>query len=786
MRVGVEIRNIHFGSSGGIAPLIRDALGTAMERRGDVEFVVYSTLFNSGFFGATPPNVRERVLPPHGYWAQLSACLREDRIDVLFRGYPGDPVEGFPNRRQIVLVPDIQHEHLPQYFSSTDRALRQRLFRAALQDVGAIATISEYARATLREFEPARSADVFLMSPASQLARLAADAPVGDAFAAKVRAIGDYFYFPANLWKHKNHERLLEAFARFGAERGRRTALVLTGHPEGWSTLRGRFPYLPVHHLGFVTSAELRHLYAHARALAFFSLYEGFGMPLLEAFECGCPVLCSNTTSLPEVAGDAALTCDPTDVAQIATLLARIDGDAELRRELAARGRARARSYRWENAADAFVAACERVAVAIPVPSPAGRPPRVSIVTPSYNQGRFLRRTIDSVIGQDYPDVEYIVVDGGSTDDSVAILASYGDRLKWTSERDRGQTDAINKGFARSTGHIRAYLNSDDTLLPGAIARVVAYFEAHPDVDMVYGDANYIDEEDRVTGRYSTAEYSFERLMHDCCVCQPAAFWRASIARIVGEFDASLDLVMDYDYWLRIDRAAGTIRHLPEVLANSRLHQETKTLSRRGEIYREIFAICRRHGGYVDRNYYLGLWHHRIHEGSAVVAALLRRVPHVDALIADAHHRWDGRKGAFARLLADPRFAPLRRFYGRLRRARNDFPREARRHAGVRGFFWDGWLAPEATIDTPSLVTGKELFLLGRPAVPCVVDIRLGDRTIHSQPLAPEVVTRVSLVVDAPGPLRVRFSSHIVDAAQRKLAFLLLGTNLFAESDVVG
>ncbi len=276
----------------------------------------------------------------------------------------------------------------------------------------------------------------------------------------------------------------------------------------------------------------------------------------------------------------------------------------------------------------------------------------VSIVTPSYNQGRFLRRTIDSVLHQTYPHIEYVVIDGGSRDESVAILQSYGDRFAWVSEQDRGQTDAINKGFARTHGDIRAYLNSDDVLLPHAVEQAVAHFRRHPDWDMVYGRADYIDERDRVIGDYATADYSFPRLMRDCCVCQPAAFWRSRIAQRVGPFDDRLHYAMDYDYWLRIDRAGGRIEHVPETLACSRLYPETKTLSARREIYREIFAVCQRHGGYVDRHFFYGLWHHLCEERDRGLARHLAGCPRLREAAVSLHYRWwHRRQYSFRRIL---------------------------------------------------------------------------------------------------------------------------------------
>ena len=198
--------------------------------------------------------------------------------------------------------------------------------------------------------------------------------------------------------------------------------------------------------------------------------------------------------------------------------------------------------------------------------------PLVSIVTPSFNQGRFLRRTIDSVLAQDYPRIEYLVFDGGSRDDSVEILRSYGNRFFWRSGPDGGQSDAINQGFGLAKGDIFAWLNSDDVLLPGAVSSVVNRFRQHPDCDLLYGNAHFIDECDRVLGDYPTAPYDFDRLLESCCICQPAAFWRRSVLDRIGPLDDSLHYAMDYDYWMRLDRTGGKLLQVPEVLACSRVH----------------------------------------------------------------------------------------------------------------------------------------------------------------------------------------------------------------------
>jgi glycosyltransferase involved in cell wall biosynthesis len=468
----------------------------------------------------------------------------------------------------------------------------------------------------------------------------------------------------------------------------------------------------------------------------------------------------------------------------------RIGADRALGAALAARGRGRLALFNWERSADALMEALERVAAG-PRVQTLGEAPLVSIVTPSFNQGRFLRRTIDSVLGQTYPRIEYVVVDGGSNDDSVAILESCGDRdggrVRWISERDGGQANAINKGFARCRGQIRAYLNSDDTLLPHAVERIVAFYDRHPGCDLVYAEANYIDAEDRITGKYNTAPYSFERLMLDCCVCQPAAFWRDTTAALVGPFDESLDLVMDYDYWLRIARGGGNIIHLEEVLANSRLHPDTKTLSRREEIYAEIFKTCLKHGGYVSHGYFLGLWNHRLHERRTPLYRALGLLPSAQRLLARAHHRWfhsrHGRDGAIpangARLPPEvSATVPPSRRGGATSTLKQPPARPA-----VQGFWPDCWLAARARFATPRLGREGRLYLAGVPACDCALRITVNGTLVHERELFRDRFVEIAFPSPKAAPLQLQFSSTATDAEQRDLSFRVLGTNLFQERD---
>ncbi|GAB4503174.1 MAG: hypothetical protein Fur0043_01660 [Anaerolineales bacterium] len=225
--------------------------------------------------------------------------------------------------------------------------------------------------------------------------------------------------------------------------------------------------------------------------------------------------------------------------------------------------------------------------------------PLVSIVTPSFNQAAFLEETIRSVLAQDYPRLEYLIVDGGSTDGSLEIIQKYASKLGWwVSEKDQGQTDALNKGFARATGQIFAWLNSDDTYEPGAIAAAVQFLVEHPAVGLVYADANFIDESGRRIGRFPAAQTDYRRLRQGYVhIPQQAAFFRADLWRQAGPLDPSFYFAMDYDLWVRIARLAP-LRYLPgRVWANFRLHASGKTTADDDRCWPEMLRVHYREGG---------------------------------------------------------------------------------------------------------------------------------------------------------------------------------------------
>lgn len=224
--------------------------------------------------------------------------------------------------------------------------------------------------------------------------------------------------------------------------------------------------------------------------------------------------------------------------------------------------------------------------------------PLISIVTPSFNQALFLEKTICSVLNQDYKPVEYILMDGGSSDGSLQIIEKYSFRLAyWESRKDKGQTDAINKGFSHAQGEIFAWLNSDDTYQPEIFSAVIDFFNSHPDVGMVYGDCNFIDEHDRIIGRFNTKQTDYARLRRGYVhIPQQASFWRAELWHQIAPLDESIYFAMDYDLWLRISRVAKIV-YTPQLWANFRLHGGAKTIAEDNRCWPDMLKIHYRDGG---------------------------------------------------------------------------------------------------------------------------------------------------------------------------------------------
>lgn len=251
----------------------------------------------------------------------------------------------------------------------------------------------------------------------------------------------------------------------------------------------------------------------------------------------------------------------------------------------------------------------------------------VSIITPSYNQAKYLEQTIQSVLQQDYPRIEYIVMDGASSDGSVEIIKKYAGQLTyWESQQDMGQADAINKGFARATGDIVAWLNSDDYYLPGIISKAVQVFEENSDVVLIYGNMLAVDENGATFNTLTYRPLTFEDLLCFHIIGQPAVFMRRSALQKTKGLDPTFHFLLDHLLWIQIAKQ-GKILHVDQTWSAARYHAEAKNVAKAAEFGREAFRILE-----------------TIAQDKDLAATLLRidRRAHASAYRVDARYLLDG------------------------------------------------------------------------------------------------------------------------------------------------
>lgn len=240
--------------------------------------------------------------------------------------------------------------------------------------------------------------------------------------------------------------------------------------------------------------------------------------------------------------------------------------------------------------------------------------PKISIITPSFNQGKYIRQTLESVLSQNYPNLEYIVMDGGSTDETVSILKEYGTRIKWYSEKDNGQSNAINKGLRMATGDVVAWLNSDDYYLPGTLEKVGTFFADNPEAQWVTGDYQIVDEKGIEIQSYVRIYKNILRSLPFAStlyvanfINQPSTFWKRKLMDAVGYVNEQYHLCMDYDYWLRIYKhhKPGVI-HVP--LSAFRIHGKSKGKNMFKVQFEEEYTVAKLNGAHTG-----ALMLHKLH-----------------------------------------------------------------------------------------------------------------------------------------------------------------------------
>jgi len=238
-----------------------------------------------------------------------------------------------------------------------------------------------------------------------------------------------------------------------------------------------------------------------------------------------------------------------------------------------------------------------------PAPGLPANVPSIAILTPSYNHAQFLRATIDSVLGQDYPKLYYHVQDGGSVDGSVNILESYGDKISWRSNPDKGQADAINLGFEGIESDIMAYLNSDDVLLPGTLAYIADFFHRRPDIDVVYGHRIFIDSGGSEIGRAILPAHNEKALLYAGYIPQETMFWRRRVWNKIGGMDASFHYALDWEFILRAQAAQFKFARARRFIACFRVHDRQKTTSNYDVGHKEMRVLRLKYLGHVPSQF---------------------------------------------------------------------------------------------------------------------------------------------------------------------------------------
>ncbi|MCX6135484.1 MAG: glycosyltransferase family 2 protein [Ignavibacteriales bacterium] len=374
--------------------------------------------------------------------------------------------------------------------------------------------------------------------------------------------------------------------------------------------------------------------------------------------------------------------------------------------------------------------------------------PLVTIVTPSFNQGIFIERTIQSILSQDYPYIEHIVVDGGSTDETLEILRRYEGRLRWISEKDNGQSDAINKGFRMAKGEILSWLNSDDIYLPGAVTKATRFMAEHPEVMTVYGEGYIIDELDRVKEKFPFTEPKFDltKLIYNGdYILQQTSFFRKALFETIEMLEVPYHYTMDWDLFIRIGKRFP-IGYLPEDIACIREHGTAKTTVGGKERFREIVGMLRKH-------------------------SIMRYPPAYFNYMWDAYGKdifdtpgSDGGAGFKARILS-----LVKRF------AQYLFDRTGLQR--YNGWYADGWIGRKGLITLPNYEPSQPktmLYIRGKavaPNAPIKIKVRVNRKYDHR------------LLVSRPGVFSTEFT--LPEVLQRDDAFHveLLSDSSYVPSD---
>ncbi len=493
----------------------------------------------------------------------------------------------------VVLIPDMQHKYYSNFFNQEVLKWRETKFQESSLIAEKIITLSNTSKNDIVKFlEVDNNKVVVSYLDAPFWIKEKIDKKENKKFLKKYNLKEkNYFFYPANSWPHKNHKNLIKAFLEITKiKKYKNLKLVLTGYNMKQFSLRDK-----ILTYDYVKNEDIKFFYNNSKALIFPSLFEGFGIPLLEAINLDCPIICSNISTAKEIVENSGIFFDPHNYKDIKKkILYFLENEKEIIPKLIKNYKSIKNKFSYKKTIKKTLLLFKKT---ISSNKKIIKYPKISIITPSYNQGRFLEKTIKSVINQRYPNLEYIIIDGGSTDNSLKIIKKYEKYLKyWVSEKDRGQTHAINKGLRKATGDILAYLNSDDTLESKTLFKVAKLFTDNKKIKIIYGQGKHIDEKDKFIENYHNGYMDFSKVQSSNDICQPALFFKKEILKKIGFFDESLNYAMDYEYWIRAAKKYNyKLVYIEDFFANSRLYVETKTLSQTKKVILEVFKIQKKY-----------------------------------------------------------------------------------------------------------------------------------------------------------------------------------------------
>lgn len=587
MIIGFDFQPLVQRGSGGEVQWLKGLVRAYAEQYPDDRILLFDPTDFS--LGLPPSRSIERIAGERGQLHELQTeILRARSADVLIRTYPTMTHPVFPMERQIVIVPDMQFFERPEWTVPEAQRHRHLGFGRLLSQAGAVATMTEFSRESVMRYPWTRCEDIFLMPPAvdRDLVELSSSCSGEEAtWQKEIRDFSGFFFMPGNSWPHKNHRRLFDAFASALPRLPKGMGLVLTGTGGEWPEILAGTKHLPIRHLGYVSRSDIAQLYQRARALVFFSCYEGFGMPLLEAFHFGLPVACSNVAALAEVGKDAVLNCDPEDVPAMSDRMVRIATDEATRRGLVERGKERLTHYSWESSARALHEGARRVVDRARSPRPivvdGSADNRITVIVDA-DFGGPVAATVKSVLDQSYPNWELLI---SSTHPLPASGSPQDSRIRFVVEDDPNAAGRANRALSLATGNVRMYIRPDMILEKTALETIATRLREEPASDVIVCAAaregyqgNNLESwslpvslpesiDVRSLWTYTFEHHLVANLVCDIRIIRPLVAWRRRIESFEPRFEQKFPHAFDLEFWLRLAGVGANLALVEESLA---------------------------------------------------------------------------------------------------------------------------------------------------------------------------------------------------------------------------